>query len=332
MWEVSEMILHHVKCDVLVIFDCCDTGSLASLRSPGRAFEYLGACDKDKYTNLPGKNSFTSALTWALKELRSEAPFTTADLLAKINCHRWFPSQQKPVLFSRNDFPEHIWISGMGNLTTTTAIRRSSSSSSGLEFRDENCDFVDVRVTFSRRLSDEDGKVVAEMMEPLVRNTKLPLNARHVSFIKKGKCTNHIELWKRTLNYVIASQRFQRSFDMSDNRPDQKRQRISFDSDAEDSSPTKHRKLSVEMDSEHESQLPTQLTTVKEPYSLVMGSTVEPTLDLLESPVTLEGDDMDQTEQLLRVLDRLRKEITTGTGITADSVVAIRASLDMLKG
>ena len=317
MWEVSETILHHVKGDVLVIFDCCDAGSLAKLRSAGRAFEYLGACEKNKYTHTPGNESFTSALTWALKEMSSEPPFTTDRLVSKIKEHEGFPRAQNPILFPRWDFmPEHIWISNRRTPATPTLSRRRSSSAS--EFRDENCDYVDFRVTFSRPLSDEDGKAVADLMGPLVCNRNLPLNARHVSFIRKGTCKpsrNPTALWTLARNHVVACHRIQGLIDSSGTMSNQKRKRPSFEAELEDLNQTKYSKSSMVWDTDSAAQLPT--TSSSEDHD----SGSEGTLDLrvdtttirpkpinLQSPYVTESDPVNQTKTLLRDLEKLMQD------------------------
>ena len=70
-----------------------------------RSFEYIAATEHDERTAVPGKDSFTSALIWALERLReekSEGRFTTDQLLAKIkNEAPDFPKQQHPMLVRR---------------------------------------------------------------------------------------------------------------------------------------------------------------------------------------------------------------------------------------
>ena len=311
MWEVSEAILHHVEGDVLVIFDCCDAGSLAALRSSGRAFEYLGACDELSYTHPPGEQSFTSALTWALKNMRSEPSFTTADLLAKIKTHEKFPAKQNPVLFTRSGFiPENIWISSMRKVALPTTSRRRSNPAP--EFRDDNCHFVDVRITFSRILADEDGKAVAEMMGPLVRNKKLPLNARHVLFLDKGVCKSRrsaIENWNRISRHLRATQRFQRPLSTSDTRPNKKRERAVFDSEIGDNGARKYAKSSIAVEVEPIDQLP--ITPSSEDRdripSLRIDTALESTLTMDNPQERLGTAYPSQVGILLRDLEKLKQ-------------------------
>lgn len=242
MWEVAEATLYQVKCDVLVIFDCCDAGSL-QFRSASRAFEYLGACDKGKYTHRQSERSFTSGMTWALKKLRSEPFFTTATLRDKIKEWKHFPSGQQPVLFARFDLPEHIWISSMRkDVTPTPKRRRSSTAPESPELRDENCDFVDFRVFFNKHLTSEDAKLVANLMSPVVNSRKPPLNARHVSVLNKSTCQSRRTLgahWRRAKRLVLA-QRFVKQLSQDEGIDDsgpRKRPRDSFEGDDEEAFP-----------------------------------------------------------------------------------------------
>lgn len=335
MWEICENILHHVKGDVLVIFDCCDAGSLTKLRSTGRAFEYLGACGANKYTHPPGKNSFTTALTWALKDLSSAPPFTTAGLVSKIKEYEGFPEGQKPVLFPRWDFmPEHIWISNRRAFQTPTLSRQRSSSAP--EFRDENCDYVDVRVTFSRPLSGEDGKAVAEMMAPLVRNRKLPVNARHVSFLKKGMCKptdDYSARWIRARNHVLAFRTFQSLIDRSGTMPIRKRKRPPLDTEREDHSRVKYSKPSFIPDIDLAGQLPTSSSS-EDPDSgseVTLAGRVDATTSIipkiLDSLCETESDSTDRINILLEELEKLKQDALDQPGVSSVLLSRIRAVL-----
>jgi hypothetical protein len=84
---------------VLLIFDCCFAGNLIPRpgRScyPSRSFELIAACGKNKKTAWPGRDSFTSALIWALKTLVADRKrFTTLELQTKIMNGPHFPKNQ----------------------------------------------------------------------------------------------------------------------------------------------------------------------------------------------------------------------------------------------
>jgi hypothetical protein len=105
-WHEVERTLVRISSDVLVIFDCCQAGLLCSsaqegLGTNGRIFQYLGACESQQQTRSAGEHSFTSAITWALKELIGETSFPVTKLVKKIESHAGFPhGKQRPVLFS----------------------------------------------------------------------------------------------------------------------------------------------------------------------------------------------------------------------------------------
>lgn len=239
MWEVSETILQQVNCDVLVIFDCCDAGYTSSLRSGGHAFEYLAACQERKFTYGPGENSFTSAMIWALKELNTGEHFTTATLREKIMKYPLFPSKQQPVLFTRKGYlPEHIWIAPHtheAKMASPTKRRRHSTEP---EFRDDDCNFVDFRLFFNRHLSASDAERVARMMTPLVTNSNLPINARHVSVLQKSVCREqaskrHAGKWRKAKTIALLIQRWRGDDlgDGEDDSPPRKIARTSYNSE-----------------------------------------------------------------------------------------------------
>lgn len=335
MWEASETILLHVKGDVLVIFDCCDAGSLAKLRSAGRVFEYLGACEAGKSTHRPGKHSFTSALTWALEEMKSEPPFTTDVLVSKIKEYKWLPKGQSPALFPRRDFmPEHIWISGRRTLATPTLSRRRSSSVP--EFRDENCDYVDFRVTFSRPLSDGDGKAVADLMEPLVGNKKLPLNARHVSFLRKGTCKpseNSIARWARVRNHLVAVRRFQGPLEGSGALPIRKRKRLSLEAELEDHHQMQYSKSASVLGSNHATKPSTisssedQDSDSEETLGACLDTTMETLPRILHLPYEMESDSLDQVKAVCKDLERLKQDASLQPELHSFLQSQIRAML-----
>ena len=70
-----------------------------------RSFEYLGATDATGTTKVPGKDSFTRALIYALESLvkqRADGRFTTVELLNQIKTNAPdFPKDQNPKLLNR---------------------------------------------------------------------------------------------------------------------------------------------------------------------------------------------------------------------------------------
>lgn len=106
VWNMTETLLLPAEADVLEVFDCCYAGQLG-LRTKGqRSFEYLAATGEMGSTKVPGKDSFTSALMYALKALareRGDGRFTTVELLNKIKDEApHFPKDQNPKLTNRD--------------------------------------------------------------------------------------------------------------------------------------------------------------------------------------------------------------------------------------
>ncbi|KUJ08165.1 uncharacterized protein LY89DRAFT_725101 [Mollisia scopiformis] len=90
-WRESEHIIADTEGDILLIFDCCHAGlfHISNVKSrpryPTRRFECLLACGRQETTNLPGNNSFTSALIWSMKAFGdANLKYTMLELLAKI--------------------------------------------------------------------------------------------------------------------------------------------------------------------------------------------------------------------------------------------------------
>jgi hypothetical protein len=103
-------LIHNAEfADILLIFDCCHAGKLAGTmdrRALGsRIFEFLGSTSANGTARLPGKESFTTALIWALRAFADESEedgFTTSQLYSKILKAPNFPSEeQTPTLSER---------------------------------------------------------------------------------------------------------------------------------------------------------------------------------------------------------------------------------------
>jgi hypothetical protein len=197
MWDRAEHILQEFKHDHLVIFDCCDGGFL-STRGARHAFEYLVACEGKKKTRLPGPHSFTSALIWALKELKPMAPFNMQTLKDKIKQYEDFPNDQEPLVFAR---PDHvagpISMAPIANVSENP-VGRSSNGFSNIG--PEERSFVDLRLFFTKDICTEDAMHVASMISPAVQSRNLEFNATHVSVLDQGRTANLMKFrdhWRR---------------------------------------------------------------------------------------------------------------------------------------
>ena len=107
VWNEAEQLIHSAQhADVFLILDCCHAGKLLSTRQrtpwSDRIFEFLGASGPDQTTPLPGADSFSSALTWTLRELATDGCFMSSELLEKILSAPSFPRNgQLPCLSER---------------------------------------------------------------------------------------------------------------------------------------------------------------------------------------------------------------------------------------
>ena len=96
------------RSDIFLILDCCHAGKLLLPTRQGpewskRIFEFLGAAGPEETTPLPGPDSFSRALIWALKELAKHGePFISSELFSKILHAPNFPrTGQLPCLGDR---------------------------------------------------------------------------------------------------------------------------------------------------------------------------------------------------------------------------------------
>jgi len=181
-WESAETLLEDTCADVLAIFDCCQAGQLCKFRAPVR-FEYLGACGADQQTPVPGPESFTQALIWALNELRGREKFPVSALLEKITKAPNLPKHQRPALSHRFfPSPDHIQLAPMKQ-------QADSAVSSGV--RSEETDyrpreFLDLRFHFPVELRDDVIVQTAEALSSLISDKAIKadcisLIGKHVS-------------------------------------------------------------------------------------------------------------------------------------------------------
>lgn len=240
MWEAAELILHGMQGDVLVIFDCCDSGYLDG-RGTVYTFDYLAACAENKRTHLPGPNSFTSALIWALKELKPDVesdmnanskrkqPFKIQQLRDKIREHAFFPPDQEPRVFPRlGNVAETIWLAPVKRRTSpftpqAVPIDWRTRSSTKPDNRPEERSYVDLRFFFKEVITVSDVGKVAGMVKSAVQNQSLELNANHVSALKFGRIPSF--RFKRAFNSI----RFSNSFLKKSPRVDEEEEQEEFD-------------------------------------------------------------------------------------------------------
>ncbi|KAK7190303.1 hypothetical protein DPSP01_006127 [Paraphaeosphaeria sporulosa] len=214
MWDRAEHILQEFKHDHLVIFDCCDGGFL-STRGSRHAFEYLVACEGRKRTHKPGPHSFTTALIWALKELKPVAPFTMLELRDQIKRYKDFPTKQRPLVFARPDHVAGPISMAPIDKSTNKGIGPSSKATSHVGPVERS--FVDLRFFFTKDITAEDAKQVAEMVKSAVQGRSFKFNATHVSVLDQGRTANLMKIrdhWRRardSLGFLSRSRKRMRT-------------------------------------------------------------------------------------------------------------------------
>jgi hypothetical protein len=163
-WSKCENIITATHADVLVIFDCCEAGSVGGYKSRARRpnFEYITACGEGDYTGIPGEKSFTSALIWSLNELCDQAPFTSDQLVKKTREYPHLPRDQKPELRHKEEPSEFVWIAPIG----TNAKSRVHEES---VHRDPDHGFIDLRLLYYKPLGVEDAKHLAKIFSKMVK-------------------------------------------------------------------------------------------------------------------------------------------------------------------
>ncbi|KAK3677510.1 hypothetical protein LTR78_002360 [Recurvomyces mirabilis] len=148
VWSQVEPIISNSAADVLLILDCCEAGRLVhpKRRTARSFFEFLGACSQGETTRAPGEESFTAALTSALRELsKRDRAFSTFELWQLIMEHPNFPGdEQTPVLIERRP-GEHIVISHKGVGPGSAQKARKDRETSAKPFQD----FFDLRFHYS---------------------------------------------------------------------------------------------------------------------------------------------------------------------------------------
>ena len=173
-WKSVEKCLKHVdSADILVVFDCCHAGALnKDHRAPYR-FEFLGACDDGEITPKPGKTSFTSAMTWALKDLIKEQPgFHSVDLMKRIKEYEGLTCA--PVLFPRyqQQTAVPVWIEPMSTVEGPET-ERSRTKQIDDDEANTTADWFDLRFHFNRTQKEKDIVQFVQNFNPLATDLGL---------------------------------------------------------------------------------------------------------------------------------------------------------------
>lgn len=213
LWHQAEHLIRSATADILVIFDCCYAGNIAKgmrgIRS--RNFEFLGACEGDRETRVPGPTSFTSALIWALKALiERKEYFTIQELLQTIVEEApQFPENQFPYYCERDEhcvdrlvlaaIPEDVEAFYEGDF--------AAPNDRTAETQDE---YLDLRFCFKEKPQEDHIKQLAEELKHLVLYEKIKVhNVRWIGLPNLEKVRFAASNWlrrtiKREIKQAIA--------------------------------------------------------------------------------------------------------------------------------
>lgn len=189
-WHDAEATLARADGDVFAIFDCCNAGRVCQYRGAPVRFEILGACSADQMTAIPGEDSFTRALIWALKELRlkTNCTFPTSELQRTIKDAPKFPKDQQPPLAHRYAAsPDHIIIAPYEKLDQ----RFTSSEDLSLERTDSRegkdkldiSEYFDIRLHFSELITEERFILTADALKELIEKPTSALSIERISYL-----------------------------------------------------------------------------------------------------------------------------------------------------
>jgi hypothetical protein len=203
VWDEAEMIIKRTQGDVLVIFDCCHAGVLAKkTRSiSDRNFEFLAACGSDGVTEMPGDNSFTSALIWALKVLvKSKSPFSTQQLLRKINKEApKFPQHQLALIEERGEDETSCYrklvlapLPKQGEKVETTLPSEKEQPKPKIKH------YLDLRFFYEQPPTKDEIQYLAQNLKDMIKRRKI--TARHIGWLKMTDIVkNAANQWKRRM-------------------------------------------------------------------------------------------------------------------------------------
>jgi hypothetical protein len=203
VWGEAEMIIKRTQGDILVIFDCCHAGVLAKkTRSiSDRNFEFLAACGSDDVTEMPGENSFTSALIWALEILaKTKSSFTTNQLLRKINEDApRFPPHQHALLMERGEDETSCF----RKLVLAPLPKPGEKDERQLPPTREKAEsqikhYLDLRFFYDNPPTKDEILYLSGSLKEMIANERI--TARHIGWLKMTDIVkNSIDQWKRRM-------------------------------------------------------------------------------------------------------------------------------------
>ena len=194
--------------DVLVIFDCCYAGVLAkkTRSASDRNFEFLAACGSDERTEMPGENSFTTALIWSLEELvKSKPSFTTQQLLRKINTDAPnFPHTQLAHIIPRGEDET----SCVRRLVLAPLPKPGEKDERRLPPEDTKPKgqikhYLDLRFFYDAPPTKDEILYLSQSLKDMIVNERI--SARHIGWLKMTDIVKNVwDQWKRRMTVKKA--------------------------------------------------------------------------------------------------------------------------------
>ncbi|KAG5801644.1 hypothetical protein H9Q74_001244 [Fusarium xylarioides] len=162
-WSAIQTLFEMVKCDVLLLLDCCAGASAAPLTErPTNIKETIAACGFETWTPRPGAQSFTHTLIEVLKEWASQLPFSAAmlhsEILTRLKHAQPDRSSQGRLIESRKT-PAYILSTSdphAASITLGRLFEESSSVSSSRAIPESDLRSLSERVQSDSYVSAED--------------------------------------------------------------------------------------------------------------------------------------------------------------------------------
>ena len=161
---------------------------------PELCFQVLAACERHRTTPSAGDHSFTSALIWALKEMKDLPSFSTLELKTKIRQHVHLPERQIPQLSYRmgNSRPECIHLAPMGRV-------QDQKIDAAVDIRHQ--EYLDIRLHFATELTyDKVMETCGKLRALMWKDSEF---ARQIILIGKNRMPPHAEKATRRLHDVF---------------------------------------------------------------------------------------------------------------------------------
>lgn len=176
VWQEAERLIHSTqRADIFLILDCCHAGRLIRTRQSSswsnRIFEFLGAAGPDQTTPLPGPDSFTSALIFALNKFAEDGEsFTSSELLDKI-CYapHFNHASQLPCLSERAMHSSRRLI--LEPLAEPAEKVSMSTANHPVEEDDSSKYCLNLQFLLPKIPSDEEYKNMCDGLIDLIRNS-----------------------------------------------------------------------------------------------------------------------------------------------------------------